>query len=168
MKEKKKSSPKSQMMCLLSFGLQRLHHALATTFPDDLMALACTSHFQSETHSVLNQSGIIINSGTSHHFLPDCSKFLNYKEFDNHEPIWAAGGCTFCTLGEGNIQIHLPNGNQKMMLITLKEVYYSPIMVFTLIIKGGICKIRMSKFNVIGHIPQVQELYRVLDGSPSS
>ena len=70
--------------------------------PDDTTALAASNH-----------SGIIIDSGASRHFSPDRSKFLNYKEFSNHEPIRAADGRTFHALGKGDIQIILPNGSNK-------------------------------------------------------
>ena len=147
---------------------------LATIILNDEAALICTSYFRSEAHSVSNISGIIIDSGASRHFSPDRSKFLNYKEFINQEPIRAADGRTFHALGKGDIKINLPNGNQKPTLITLKEVYYSPIMAFTLIsvscidragfsllIKGGICEVRTSTSQVIGRIPQIRGLYRV-------
>ena len=65
---------------------------LATT--DDQLALECTSDFRSEAHAISNVCGIIIDSSASHHFSPDRSKFLNYKEFVNQEPIRAADGCT--------------------------------------------------------------------------
>ena len=139
---------------------------LASTFPDDDTALTCTSDFQFEAHAASNQCGIIIDSGASRHFSPNHSKFLNYQEFINHEPIRAADGRTFHALGKGDIQIMLPNGNHKSTRITLKEVYYSPIMAFTLIsvscvdragfsllIKGGICEIRTSTSKTIGRIP---------------
>ena len=135
---------------------------LASTFPDDETALTCTSDFHSEAHAASNQSGIIIDSGASHHFSPDRAKFLNYQEFITHEPIRAADGRTFRALRKGDIQILLPNGN-KSTRITLKEVYYSPIMAFTLIsvscvdragfsllIKGGICEIKTAASNTIG------------------
>jgi hypothetical protein len=148
----------------------------SSTFPIDKNALTCTSDFRSEAHATSGQSGIIIDSGASRHFSPDRSKFLNYKEFNSHEPIRAADGRTFHALGKGDIQIMLPNGNQKSTSITLKEVYYSPIMAFTLIsvscvdragfslfIKGGICEIRTSASKVIGLIPQTRGLYRISD-----
>ena len=72
---------------------------LAATIPDDHSALVCTSDFLSEAHSASNQSGIIIDSGASRHFSPDRSKFLNYQEFVNQEPIRAADGRTFHALG---------------------------------------------------------------------
>ena len=139
------------------------------------------SDFCSEAHTASNQSRIIIDSGASHHFSPDHSKFLNYEEFVNHEPIKAADRCTFHALGKGDIQIRLPNRNEKSTLVTLKEAYYSPIMAFTLIsvssidragfslvIKGGICEIRSSKSKVIGRIPQIQGLYHVFNNNKSS
>ena len=128
---------------------------LATT--NDQLALECTSDFRSEAHAISNKCGIIIDSGASHHFSPDRSKFLDYKEFINQEPIRAADGRTFHALGKGDIQVSLPNGDEKPTIITLKDVYYSPIMAFTLIsvssvnrarfslfIKGGICEIKTS------------------------
>lgn len=154
---------------------------LASIIPNDQTALLCTSDFRSEAHAASDQSGIIIDSGASRHFSPDRSKFLNYKEFVNHEPIRAADGRTFHALGKGDIQIGLPNGNQGSTSITLKEVYYSPIMAFTLIsvscvdqagfslvIGGGICEIRTSRSKVIGRIPQIRGLYRVHDAKSSS
>ena len=75
----------------------------------------------------------------------------------------------------------LPNGSDKPTHITLKEVYYSPIMAFTLIsvscvdragfslfIKGGICEIRSTASKIIGRIPQVRGLYRISDTKASS
>ena len=54
------------------------------------------------------------------------------------------------------------------MAFTLISVLCIDCAGFTLIIKGGTCKIRTSKINVIGHIPQVRGLYHVLDGGASS
>ena len=89
-------------------------------------------------------------------------------EFVNHEPIRAADRRTFHALGKGDIQIALPNRHHQSTIITLKEVYYSPIMAFTflsvshvdkagfsLLIKGGICEIKLPMSKTIGLIPQV-------------
>jgi hypothetical protein len=59
---------------------------------------------------------------------------------------------TFSALGKGDLKVELPNGDQKPTLIMLKNIYYSPHMVFTLMlvscvdqagfslfIKGGTC-----------------------------
>ena len=101
---------------------------LAITIPDDVTALTCTSDFRSEALTTSNHSGIIIDSGTSRHFSPDRSKFLNYKEFSNHKPIRAADRRTFHALGKGDIQITLPNGmdthhTQRGLLLTYNGLH---------------------------------------------
>ena len=88
--------------------------------------------------------------------------------------IRAADRRTFRALGKGDIKITLPNGWQNSITITFKEVYYSPIMAFTLIsvscidragfsliFGGGICKIKTSSGKTISCIPQVRGLYHV-------
>ena len=120
--------------------------------PDDPTALVCTSDFSTEAHTVSNHTGTILDTGASHHFSPNCSKFLNYEELTNPEPIRAADGQTFSALGKGDLPMELPNRDQKPTPIMLKNVYYSPHMAFTLIsvscidqagfsllIKGGTC-----------------------------
>jgi hypothetical protein len=74
----------------------------------------------------------------------------------------------------GDLKVELPNGDQKSTPITLKNVYYSPHMAFTLMsvscvdkagfslyIKGGGCIIRSANSNIIGRIPLVRGLNRV-------
>jgi hypothetical protein len=100
--------------------------------PDDPTALVCTSDFCSEAHATSNHTGTILDSGASCHFSPDCPQFRNYEEHLSPEPIRAADGQTFSAVGKGNIQIELPNGDQKPTPITLKNAYYSPHMAFTL------------------------------------
>ena len=148
----------------------------AFILPDDPKALVCTSDFRSEAHAISNHSGSIIDSGASRHFSPERSKFLNYEEFINSEPIPAADGRTFSALGKGDLKVYLPNGSQKPTLITLKNVLYSPHMAFTLIsvscvdragfsllIKDGTCTIRSPSSKIIGRIPESRGLYRVFD-----
>jgi hypothetical protein len=93
-------------------------------------------------------------------------KLLNYWEI-NPEPICSADGHTFSATGKGDLKLELPNWNQKP---TLKNVYYSPHLAFTLMsvgtmdqnrydlcIKEEKCVIQSPKSNVVGQIP----LYRV-------
>jgi hypothetical protein len=74
----------------------------------------------------------------------------------------------------GDLKVELPNGDKKSTPITLKNVYYSPHMAFTLMfvscvnkagfslyIKGGGCVIRSANLNIIGRIPLVWGLYQV-------
>jgi len=146
---------------------------LTYNVPDDPTTLIITSDFKAEAHAVSGTSGIILDSGTSHHFSPDCLKIMNFEEI-SPEPIRAADGHTFSMLGKGDLKVELPNGNQKPTPITLKNIYYSPHMAFTLMsvssidqagfslfIKGGSCIICSLKSNIIGCIPLVQGLYRV-------
>ena len=110
------------------------NYAMATfILPTDPEALVCTSDFRSEAHDIPNHSESIIDSSASHHFSPKCLKFVNYEEFISSEPLRAADGRTFSALGKGDVKIFLPNGDQKLTPITLKNVLYSPHMAFTLI-----------------------------------
>lgn len=146
---------------------------LTYSLPDDPTALIVTSNFKAEAEAftISNSSRIILNSGASRHFSPDRSKLLNFREIDP-EPIWAADGCTFSTLGKGDLKVELSNGNHKLTSIMPRNVYYSPHMAFTLMsvscvdkagfslsIKGGTCVIQSSKSNIIGHIPLIWGLY---------
>ena len=149
---------------------------LTYNVPNDPTALVCTSDFHSEAHAISNHAGTILNSSASCHFSPDHSKFLNYQELVNPKPIRATDGRIFSALGKGDIQVELPNGDQKPTTITLKNAYYSLHMAFTLMsvscvnqaryslfIKGGTCIIHSPKLNIIGCIPKVRGLYHVGD-----
>ena len=108
---------------------------LTYSLPDDPSILQCTSDFKHEAHAASKSNGIILDCGASSHFSPDKSKFLNYQEI-KAEPIQAADGHTFSAIGKGDMKIELPNGNQKPTPITLKNVYYSPRLAFTLMSVG--------------------------------
>ena len=109
---------------------------------------------------------IIIDCGASSHFTPDRNSLTNYQEL-TALPIRAADGRTFPALGCGDMQIHFPMGNSKKpTLITLKDVYYSPHLAFTLVsctrmtrvgfkvlLEGSECKVYSPTYKVIGVIP---------------
>ena len=59
---------------------------LTYSLPDDPTALIVTSDFKAEAHAISGEHGIILDSGASHHFSPDCSKLMNYREI-SPEPI---------------------------------------------------------------------------------
>ncbi|KAG6881228.1 hypothetical protein C0995_002545, partial [Termitomyces sp. Mi166 len=71
------------------------------------VALAITSGHSHEAHTASPSASVIIDCGASSHFSPSHKKFLNYQEI-NPEPVRAADGCTFSTLGRGNLCICLP------------------------------------------------------------
>jgi GAG-pre-integrase domain len=146
---------------------------LGYTLPKNSSALICTSDFKHEALIVDKLNGTILNCGASSHFTPECLKLLNYWEI-NPEPICSANGHTFSATGKGDLKLELPNGNQKPTPVTLKNVYYSPHLAFTLMsvgtmdrngydlrIKEGKCVIRSLKSNVIGQIPLSHGLYCV-------
>ena len=149
-------------------------YAMLTCNSDnDSTTLIVTSEFPAEAHATSENDEIILDSGASRHFSPNRSKFINYQEI-NPEPIRAADGRTFSALGKGDLEIKLPNGDQKPTQITLMNVYYSPNMAYTLMsvscvdqagysvtIKGGTCIIRSPKSKIIGQIPLSQGLYRI-------
>ena len=108
---------------------------LTFTTPDNPSTLCCTSDFRYEAHSASYNNGIILDCGASNHFTPERSKLLNYEEI-NPEPVWAADGHTFSAIGKGDLKVLLPNGNEKPTPVTLRNVYYSPNLAFTLMPVG--------------------------------
>ena len=157
------------------------NHAMLTyRLPDNSSTLQCTSNFKHEAHAVYTYNGIILDCGASSHFTPDKNKLINYQKIEA-EPIRAADGHIFSALGKGDMKIELPNGNQKPTPVTLKNVFYSPHLAFTLmsvgrmdqngyeiLIKDSKCVIRSPKSNIIGQIPLVRGLYRVSQTSKLS
>ena len=96
---------------------------LSYTLPKSPLALICTSDFKHEAHSISKSNGTILDCGTSSHFMPEHSKLLNYKEIIP-EPIHSTDGHTFSATGKGDLKLELPNGDQKLTPVTLKNVYY--------------------------------------------
>jgi hypothetical protein len=146
---------------------------LSYSIPKDPSTLECTSDFQHEAHTASQSNGTILDCGASTHFSPEKSKLLNYQEI-TPEPVKAADGRIFKATGKGDLKIDLPNGDQKPTPVTLKNVYYSPFLAFTLIsvgtldrlgyilhIRGGLCIIRSPKNITIAQIPLIRGLYRV-------
>ena len=80
-------------------------------------------------------SGTILDCGVSSHLTSEHTKLLNYREI-GPEPIQATDGHTFSATGKGNPKLELPNGDQKLTPVTLKNVYYSPHLAFTLMSVG--------------------------------
>ena len=140
---------------------------------NDNIALVCTSDFHEEALKTgMSPQSIIIDCGASSHFTPDRNSLSNYQEL-TALPIRAADGHTFPALGRGDMQIHFPMGNsRKPTLITLKNVYYSPNLAFTLVsctrmtrvgfkvlLDGSECKVYSPTYKVIRVIPEIRGLY---------
>ena len=76
---------------------------------------------------------IIIDCGTTNHFIPDCNSFINYVEL-TPVSIQTANSYIFSAIGKGNMKTLLPIGNKTLPTpITLKNIYYLPSILFTLI-----------------------------------
>ena len=139
----------------------------------DDVALVCTSDFHEEALKTgIAPRSIIIDCGASSHFTPDRDNLTNYQELSDI-PIRAADGRTFSALGRGDMKISFPMGNgKKPTPITLKNVYYSPHLAFTLVsctrmtrlgfkvlLDGSECTIYSPTYKVIGVIPETRGLY---------
>ena len=144
---------------------------------DEDLALAVTSDFQEDARALsasASNDGIILDSGATHHFSPQCSKYINFTPITD-SPIKAADGRILNATGKGDMRLSFPMGpKQKATSVLLKNVYYSSSMAFTLIsvshidnagfalhIENGICAISTPKPNarIIGHIPLIRGLY---------
>lgn len=116
--------------------------------------------------------GGIIDMGATRHFSTDQSSMQNYAEI-NPKPIKAVDGRTFQAIGQGDLVVRLPNGDNETT-VTLKDTLYAPSMPFTLIsvsrlnkagfslhVKNGLCKILSPTRRVITQIPETHGLYHV-------
>jgi hypothetical protein len=98
---------------------------------EEIFTFACSSDFQALTTTLKaskTRNEAIIDSGTSCHFCPDKSKFLDYKPIDC--PIKTADSWILKGLGMGDIRIELPNG-KNWTPVLLKECIYAPVIIYT-------------------------------------
>ena len=112
---------------------------------EEIFAFTCTLDFAAVVdllHIPKSKCGAIADSGMSHHFSPDKSKFTNYCPLENHH-ITTADGCTFRALGMGDVKINLPNGASYSTVI-LKDSVYAPDLTFTLISISRLDLVRCS------------------------
>ena len=84
------------------------------------VALIITSGHDHEAFGVLPSTDLIVDCGTSSHFSPDKLKFINFEAI-MPEPIRAADGHTFSTIGYGYLVVTLPlKGDKTGPPITMK------------------------------------------------
>jgi len=186
-KEKGKDSVKESANAASRDSEKGDNYAFLTIHPADLtsddrndedtnIALVVTSRHDHQAHGVSTSASIILDSGTSSHFSPDRTKFLDYEEIEP-EPIKAADGRSFSATGRGDLRVTLSTCNGvKPSTIRLKRVYYAPGMAFTLLsvscldkagcsllIEDGVCIIRSPrpKCAIIGSVLQIHRLYRL-------
>jgi hypothetical protein len=141
----------------------------------EIFAFTCSSDFQALATTLKaskTRNEAIIDSGTSYHFCPDKSKFLDYKPIDR--PIKTADGRILKGLGMGNIWIELPN-SKNWMPVLLKECIYAPDLTFTLIsvsqivkvtkgitFKNNYAEITHPNSHIMVRIPESQGLYQLV------
>lgn len=105
------------------------------TVPKSSSVLICTFNFRHEAHTITKLDGTILDCGTSSHFTPEHLKLLNYREI-SPEPICSTDGHIFSATGKGDLKLELLNGDQKLTPVTLKNMYYSLHLAFTLMSVG--------------------------------
>ncbi|KAL5478633.1 hypothetical protein ACEPAI_2819 [Sanghuangporus weigelae] len=79
-------------------------------------------------------SQVIIDSGSTRHLSPNKSDFISFRTVPP-KLLRAANRQPFHTVGEGTIEIELPNGDSASK-VQLKDVWYSPRVTSTLISVG--------------------------------
>ena len=149
-------------------------HSEATKEGGTMFAFSATSSF----HCIAAKLGIpaerrsaILDSGASHHYCPDKSKFKNLEPIS--DSIKLADGHTLPALGIGDVEITLPNGDKRNKVM-LRKCVYAPDMAFTLIsiicitlagasviFKGNFCTILHPDESVIAKVAHTDGLYRL-------
>ncbi|KAL1937681.1 hypothetical protein VTO73DRAFT_12956 [Trametes versicolor] len=117
----------------------------------------------------------VFDSGASVHISPYRERFTSYRELLPPRPITAANGDEFLAIGQGDVEICVPNGASSRTL-TLRNVLYSPSVAFALVsirkadeggyttvFEQGECRIveRASDLDV-ARIPLTAGLYQVV------
>ena len=106
----------------------------AKTTTEEVFAFTCMSTFIGIADSLKIpplKCGVIVDSGTSSHFCPDKSKFINLRPLKGQN-IHTTNDGVIPACGIGNVSIELSNGSGKTKCI-LNDTIYAPDMAFTLI-----------------------------------
>ena len=117
----------------------------------------------------------VFDSGASVHISPYRERFTSFRELEPARPITAANGETFMAIGEGEVELRVPNG-KSTQLLKLRNVLYSPSVAFALvsikkadeggyttIFEHGECRLveRASDLDV-ARVPLTNGLYQVV------
>ena len=137
-----------------------------------MFAYAATSSFHSVAAKLgipLEQHNAIVDSGASRYYCPDKLKFKNFLPITDNVKL--TDGRKLPTLGVGDVEVTLPNGDKKNTVL-LKECIYAPEMVFTLIsircitstgalvtFKGNLCIITHLDGSTVAKITHSDGLY---------
>jgi len=114
----------------------------------------------------------LYESRATRHMTPYKKALVNYTVIVP-KLINAANQCTFRAIGQGDLPIHVPNG-QSFSNITLQDVLYTPDIAQTLIsirlindagytvtFENSTCTICNTAHKTIGLFPKWEELYKV-------
>ena len=137
-----------------------------------MFAYATTSSFHSVAAKLgtpPEQHSAIVDSGASHHYCPDKSKFKNFTVITDNVKL--ADGRKVPALGVGDVEVTLPNGDKKNTVL-LRNCIYTLEMVFTLIsiicitstgvsvtFEGNLCTITHSDGTTVVKIAHSYGLY---------
>lgn len=150
----------------------------ATADDADVHVFSITIHTDTSliAHSTNGPQEIeIYDSGATRHISPYRHRFVEYAHLAKPIPIGAANGQKFLAIGEGTMNIEVPNGADRTTTITLSGVLHAPDLQFALIsiaradqagytaiFGDSQCRIlaRQSR-RTIGLIPYVNGLYQV-------
>ena len=83
-----------------------------------LFAFACTSDFAAVVKKLnlpKSKLGTCVDSGATHDYCPDHSKFVNYKTVE--QDITMADGKLMKAVGMGDLHLELPNGSKKTKMV---------------------------------------------------
>src|SRR5882724_661639 len=137
------------------------------------------AHMADNTTPAGRTTSELYDSGATRHMTPYRTALTNYTAI-LPMPINAANQHTFCTIGQGDLPIHVPNGNG-FTKITLRDVLHTPDIALTLVsvslidqagytvtFKGGTCTIHDQTHKLIGCFPKRDGLYKVDTQHPES
>ena len=146
-----------------------------------LFAFTCTSDYAAVVEKLdlpKSKLGTCVDSGASHDYCPDRSKFINYQTVE--QTIMTANGKSMKAVGMEDLQLELPNRSKKSKML-FKNAIHAPEMAFTLIsisrfnkagfsatFHKGMCTIKNSSNQTVATIPHTDSLYKIIATSSSN
>jgi gag-polypeptide of LTR copia-type/GAG-pre-integrase domain len=142
-----------------------------------LFTFTCTSDYAAVANGLdilKSKLGTCIDSGATHNYCPNHSKFSNYQSIECK--ITMADGWSLSTIGIGNLHVKLPNGSQKTKIM-FKGAIHAPEMAFMLLsisrldkagymvtFNRGMCTIKNPHSWTVATIPHSDGLYKIMAG----
>ena len=146
-----------------------------------LFAFTCTSDYAAVVEKLnlpKSKLGMCVDSGASHDYCLDWSKFVNYQTVER--TIMTANGKSMKATGRGDLQLELPNGSKKSKML-FKNAIHALEMAFTLIsisrlnkagfsvtFHKGMCTIKHPSNQTVTTILHTDSLYKIVATSSSN